>query len=500
MGISTIPSNNPFTMLNKTIRVKGHKPYSLMFGAKQDNFEKKKPPQKKLNLLERFWQGIRKTFLTVWNWIKGLFSTKKSKSTEELETPINKKLFKEPEYISKIHEHLNSFELDKHCSNENIKLLKSEIKALKTYPLIGGKPALTNLINTVYDALPEEKTFSLQELDKLDINNKTKVGTFLKRHTYGETLENHPNVTGNREAIKQLIEDAYDKLAKQKLQALKALKSLKTDNEEALGGFHKRFLPWDILRGHFNLYDKVFPQTIPITIDGETVDTHLLNGGGSKKVYGTITQAGPLAIALPNTDVDGGAVLRGKWRASLNEPYHTDYIRSLGVPVNDVSKVQLIQVGKCTFPAIVMTPYSELDVTVFDYKNTADNNNTLVNLDNLNSNEDALPYFSEVSKDIQTLINHNVGLGSDSVNLCVKDGKLRLYINDLQQPSIHTSKIEKCDKALWYAKQAITGFYYSFPHKKRENYNYLQELNRYKSTYNELAKNIVELVETDLKK
>ena len=170
---------------------------------------------------------------------------------------------------------------------------------------------------------------------------------------------------------------------------------------------------------------------LEVVKDGTPLEIgEILGEGGSKTVRSTSLNNESLAIALPNTTDDEAKVFK-KWEIVLKEPASTDKIRAMGVPVNPMCETTTVEVNGVPFKALLMKPYTETGFEVRDSKNRRSSVIETDLLPKAFGTDNVDEVLSDVLDDVATLINNGVTLGRDSFNICKKDGKLRLYLNDL---------------------------------------------------------------------
>jgi hypothetical protein len=147
---------------------------------------------------------------------------------------------------------------------------------------------------------------------------------------------------------------------------------------------------------------------------------------------------------------------------------------------NDSCEVEPIIVNGQTFPALKMKPYSEHDFTIFDSKNRSSSTGKLEDtIDTKGLTIDKMEsLFDGILKDIKTLTNHNVRLGGDCFNMAQsKDGKLRLFINDLGEIPENSEKIEDKQRVMQiYIERAIDNFFSGFSNEAYYASKELKEL------------------------
>jgi hypothetical protein len=128
---------------------------------------------------------------------------------------------------------------------------------------------------------------------------------------------------------------------------------------------------------------------------------------------------------------DGTDVALAKWQVALNEPKATDAMREMDFIVNPVCEVMPVRINDTPFPAIKMTRYQDMPIQIRDGKNHGSSviENDLFP-DSL-SLESFLYGIDGIRSDIAALIKKGIAVGRDSFNVCITDGQVRLYFNDL---------------------------------------------------------------------
>ncbi len=171
-------------------------------------------------------------------------------------------------------------------------------------------------------------------------------------------------------------------------------------------------------------------EQLTISLDSETP----VGEGGTKQVFkGSIGQES-VALAVPKQGIDSAEVLLKKWEAVTEEPNNTRVIRELGIPTNPLSEIVHVKVNGVTFPSLIMTPYEELPFVVRDKKNPhqGERQELLTNFNDDFLEETLAPMAEEVSR----LIENNITPASDSLNICIQEGKIHLFMNDLGKLSL----------------------------------------------------------------
>ncbi|HSX06484.1 MAG TPA: hypothetical protein VLG92_02085 [Candidatus Saccharimonadia bacterium] len=193
-----------------------------------------------------------------------------------------------------------------------------------------------------------------------------------------------------------------------------------------------------------------------VTLDDTAVNIQgTLGSGGTKTAYDVSINGEAFALALPNTVDDTGIAL-DKWEVALREPQATDRMREMGFIVNPICEVLPATINGVTFPAIKMTRYQDMPIQIRDGKN---GNSSIIEDDLLPSDirkGSFMDRTSGIRGDIAALIKNNVSIGRDSFNICVVDGQMRLYFNDLAQAKFEPIDNERVEEyAEFYSKLAV---------------------------------------------
>ena len=193
-----------------------------------------------------------------------------------------------------------------------------------------------------------------------------------------------------------------------------------------------------------------------ITHDDSAVDIHgKLGGGGTKTAYDASVGGESFALALPNT-TDSTSIALAKWQVALNEPKATDAMREMGFIVNPVCEVMPVNIDDTPFPAIKMARYQDMPIQIRDGKNHSSSvikNDLFPDSLSLDSFMDGT---GEIRTDIAALIRKGVGIGRDSFNVCIANGQMRLYFNDLATAKFEPISPEDAkDYAEYYSRLAV---------------------------------------------
>ena len=161
-------------------------------------------------------------------------------------------------------------------------------------------------------------------------------------------------------------------------------------------------------------------QTVDMTICGKNVTGKWIDGGGSKCAYRINLNNEDICVLLPHQN----------WVGVMNEPQNTIMLKKMGLLTNDYCKIIPVEVEGYKFPALISKPYDKHHFKIFDKKNPNDDLSKYYDLSQITENN-IEQVFGDLIKDVKTVVDNNVHLGYDSFNLALKDGKLRLYFNDL---------------------------------------------------------------------
>jgi len=179
--------------------------------------------------------------------------------------------------------------------------------------------------------------------------------------------------------------------------------------------------------------------------------------GGTKRIYSAEQACPHSVLCLPNP-IDTPQTTRDKWRTTLHEPYNTGLVRSLKIPCLPVEEIVTVQVDQVHFPAILMSDYRHLPLTVLDHKNPKRNNDVrFFRKGSLPTIDTVAEMVHTVVQDCTTAANSNLVLERDSVNLCQQDGHLRLFLNDLGTLEVNPeiSEADRNELTRTYVKWAI---------------------------------------------
>lgn len=155
-----------------------------------------------------------------------------------------------------------------------------------------------------------------------------------------------------------------------------------------------------------------------------------LGGGGTKTVYDVVIDEGHFALAVPNT-VDDLQTMIEKWRVALQEPANTKMVRSLGFYTNPVCEALPTSINGVSFTVLKMGRYEDLPYPIMDGKDphaSTIRGNVLPTVLDEGSFEELIGY---TVSDIQSLIRNGLRVGVDSINICLINGKPRIFLSDL---------------------------------------------------------------------
>ena len=166
-------------------------------------------------------------------------------------------------------------------------------------------------------------------------------------------------------------------------------------------------------------------RVVPMKINGQEVSGKWIEGGGTKCAYRVNMDNEEVCVLLPHSG----------WSAALNEPQNTIMLKKLGLLTNDYCKIVPVEVEGVKFPALISKPYDKHSFKIFDKKNPNDDLDKYFDINKM-TEENIEEVFTPLMRDIKTLIDNNIRLAFDSFNIALKDGKLRLYLNDLPYENI----------------------------------------------------------------
>lgn len=204
---------------------------------------------------------------------------------------------------------------------------------------------------------------------------------------------------------------------------------------------------------------------VAMKINNRDVVGYWLEGGGSKCAYRVNLDGEEVCILLPHNN----------WYAAMNEPKNTLILKNLGLVTNDYCKILPVEVDGKTIPALVSKPYDRHLFKIFDKKNPNDDLDKYFDIGKIR--EDNLEeVFGSLVKDVKTLVDNDIRLAYDSFNLALKDGKLRLYLNDLPYDNIIKNGNKK-DKLRLYMEYMLETVPASVNWLKIKNYPFADSLN-----------------------
>lgn len=194
---------------------------------------------------------------------------------------------------------------------------------------------------------------------------------------------------------------------------------------------------------------------VEITQDGKPVNIKgKLGEGGTKTVYDVEISGRRSALAIPNS-VDGVGTMQAKWSEAQKEPGNTSKVRGLGVPTNTRSEITPIILNGVGINAIEMDRYEDLPVGVLDGKNRRSSTHKGRVFPEEITDESFGTSLSGIAEDIAKLVKNGVGLARDSINTCIEDGKVRLYVNDMGKAKFGSKRFQGEEAASFYARSAV---------------------------------------------
>lgn len=175
--------------------------------------------------------------------------------------------------------------------------------------------------------------------------------------------------------------------------------------------------------------------------DGSSISvSSKLGSWWTKEVYNIEYMGKAYAMAIP-WYIDKPKIIEEKRKKALAEIDNTNKIRDLWYYVNNEYFWKNILINGIIFPAIFMKPYSKHAFLIFDWKKASNKRNPLLSLEKNINDEYMISICSNILKEISKLIKDNISLGSDNFNMCIDQGEMHLYLNDLWNMKV--AKIEE---------------------------------------------------------
>lgn len=202
-----------------------------------------------------------------------------------------------------------------------------------------------------------------------------------------------------------------------------------------------------------------------------------LGSGGSKEVFDVEIDGGEhFAVALCGLQDTPDRVIQ-KWENVLKEPANTAKLKSRGFYVNDLCEIKNTKVNGIEFPVLVMRRFEDHPFQIFDSKNIGKNANPLFDEKIELSDDKMMALMSSVSDEIVRLVREGIRLGRDNFNLCVSEGKMHLYFNDLGasriEPYTEDEKERVIDQYVLYAVGAVVS---SVSEATYQNNTYIRQM------------------------
>jgi hypothetical protein len=200
-----------------------------------------------------------------------------------------------------------------------------------------------------------------------------------------------------------------------------------------------------------------------------------LGSGGSKEVYSAVQDGHDFALCICGIQDNSERVVE-KWKSVLKEPRNTDELRKRGFHVNDACKISIVKINGHQFPALLMKRYQDHSFSIYDAKNTSGNDNPILEGDKEINDQLMMEVLSSVIDEITALIKEGVILGTDSFNVCLSQGKVHLYFNDLGPMEIKVIQQEEYKEVIdYYVASAIAAFVNSISYKVFQESSYLKK-------------------------
>ncbi len=208
----------------------------------------------------------------------------------------------------------------------------------------------------------------------------------------------------------------------------------------------------------------MFNQKVKMKINGQNVVGEWLEGGGSKCAYRVKLNGEEVCVLLPHNN----------WSEVMNEPQNTLALKKLGLVTNDYCKIIPVEADGQMIPALISKPYDRHSFKIFDKKNPNDDLSKYFDLTKV-TEDNIEAIFSPLVKDVKTLIDNRVRILPDSFNLALKDGQLRLYLNDLPYNRLFAGA-DISDKKIPYLNQSLSAFVSAINDFKIKDYPFVYSL------------------------
>ena len=208
----------------------------------------------------------------------------------------------------------------------------------------------------------------------------------------------------------------------------------------------------------------MFNQKVKMKINGQEVVGEWIEGGGSKCAYRVKLNGEEVCVLLPHNN----------WSEAMNEPQNTLAFKKLGLVTNDYCKIIPVEAEGQMIPALVSKPYDKHSFKIFDKKNPNDDLSKYYDLNKV-TEDNIEAIFGPLVKDVKTLIDNRVRILPDSFNLALKDGQLRLYLNDLPYNRLFAGA-DISDKKIPYLSQSLSAFVSAINDFKIKDYPFVYSL------------------------
>lgn len=208
-----------------------------------------------------------------------------------------------------------------------------------------------------------------------------------------------------------------------------------------------------------------------------------LGSGGTKEVYDAMINNRRYALGICGTQDSPHRIIE-KWSQVLEEPKNTQQLRGMGLHVNEMCEIVLVNINQISFPAIKMLRYEDLKVRVFDAKNNKGNNLPLVKRNTALNDQLLMEILEPTIQESKILISEGVRLGRDSFNLCLYQQKLHLYLNDLGSISMQKIRNSDIKKFIeYYAQWIVDAFINSVSDETYYKNPFINGLNHIDNTF-----------------
>lgn len=214
-----------------------------------------------------------------------------------------------------------------------------------------------------------------------------------------------------------------------------------------------------------------------LEIDGVSTESlKFLGSGGSKEVYDAEVGGKHFAVGICGIQDTPERIIE-KWEVVLKEPENTDFLRNQGFYVNEYCQIQNIRVNGFEFPAIVMKRFQDHQFKIFDSKNIGKNNNPIADRETDLNDDKMITIMQPVVNEVARLIKNGIRVGRDNFNLCLSNGEIHLYFNDLGPMKTEAFTKEDAPRIIeQYTMYAVSAFINSVNQDTYKNNKYIHNM------------------------